>query len=110
MAGVAVLRFRLVPETAQLFALYVDREHRRTGVATALVEEVERLARKDGARLLYVSATPSDSAVRFYLRRGFRPVERPHPGLLELEPEDIHMSKALEGSGGVTRPSLQSSP
>lgn len=95
LVGVAVLRFRLEAETAQLAALYVDRAHRRTGVAAALVTAVEDLARSDGARSLYVSATPSDSAVPFYLSRGFRPVERPHPDLFALEPDDIHMTMPL---------------
>jgi hypothetical protein len=33
--------------------------------------------------------------VRFYLGRGYEPMEEPLPELLELEPEDVHMSKQL---------------
>jgi hypothetical protein len=44
---------------------------------------------------MYVSATPSESAVGFYLRHGFTPVADPLPELFELEPEDIHMARRL---------------
>jgi GNAT superfamily N-acetyltransferase len=68
----------------------VSRPYRRRGVASALMEEMEHLARDLGARALYVSAVPSESAVRFYLSRGFRPTE-PLPEPFAKEPEDIHM-------------------
>ncbi len=44
---------------------------------------------------MVVSATPSANTVRFYLNRGFAPMDEPLPELLELEPEDIHMRKSL---------------
>jgi GNAT superfamily N-acetyltransferase len=78
-----------------LSVLHVSRSHRRKGVASLLTEEVARLARADGARRLYVSATPSGSAVAFYLGHGFEPTDQPDAGLLALEPDDIHMIKVL---------------
>ena len=95
LAGVAILRPRLSEGTAQLAALYVDRKYRRQGVATALVEEVVCLVRQEGAARLYVSAIPSESAVGFYLGRGFVPTEDVNKELFELEPDDIHMIKSL---------------
>ena len=56
---------------------------------------IEALARSGGARQLYVSATPSESAVGFYRSRGFIPTVTPIPELLEHEPEDVHMTLAL---------------
>ncbi len=91
LVGIATLRRAVRPDVDQLEALFVDRAHRRAGVAAALVTEVERLAREGEARELYVSATPSESAVGFYLSRGFSPTTAPIPELLELEPEDVHM-------------------
>jgi hypothetical protein len=44
---------------------------------------------------MVVSATPSLNTVRFYERRGFAPMAEPLPELYELEPEDVHMLKAL---------------
>jgi GNAT superfamily N-acetyltransferase len=95
LIGFAVLRLGLTEDMAQLAGLYVDRAWRRSGLATVLVEEVVGRARVDGAARLYVSAAPSDSAVGFYLSRGFEPVAEPNPELFELEPDDIHMVRAL---------------
>lgn len=95
LAGAAILRDRLTESMAQLAFLHVSRPYRRQGIAARLVEEAARLARLAGARDLYVSATESQSAVGFYLSQGFRPTDSPHPLLLALEPEDIHMTKAL---------------
>jgi GNAT superfamily N-acetyltransferase len=95
LVGIAILRFRLTDQMSQLAALYVDRDHRRMGVGATLVDAVESAARAAGADRLYVSATPSESAVPFYLGRGFAPVAEPHPELLAREPDDIHMTKDL---------------
>ena len=95
LAGFASLRYRLTETMAQLHGLFVSREYRRQGVASRLIEEIRRLAKEDGASALYVSGTPSESAVGFYLRQGFRPVDKPHPELLALEPDDIHMVMPL---------------
>ncbi|UCG23823.1 MAG: GNAT family N-acetyltransferase [Chloroflexota bacterium] len=95
LAGFAMLRYRLDEGTAQLAVLHVSRPYRRQGIASQLTEEVCRLARADGARSLYVSATPSNSAVGLYASLGFTLVDQPHPELYALEPEDIHMVKAL---------------
>jgi GNAT superfamily N-acetyltransferase len=95
LAGFAVLWPELSEGTAQLAGLYVDREYRRQGVATKLTAEIECLARKAGARKLYVSAIPSESAVGFYLQRGFVPTDDVNAELYALEPDDIHMIKLL---------------
>jgi ribosomal protein S18 acetylase RimI-like enzyme len=95
LAGFAILRYRLDEGTAQLAVLHVSRPYRRQGIASQLTDEVSRLARADGARSLYVSATPSNSAVGFYTSLGFTLVDQPHPELFALEPEDIHMIKAI---------------
>jgi ribosomal protein S18 acetylase RimI-like enzyme len=98
LVGFAVVCYRLRPGLAQLDALFVSREYRRQGIAEALLAEVIRLARLDGARLLYVSATPSQSAVGFYRSQGFEPAPEPLTELYALEPEDIHMIKLLDES------------
>ena len=95
LAGIAVLRPRLTARLAQLAALFVSRDLRRHGIATRLTAEVARLARESGALALYVSATPSESAVGFYTSQGFRPTRYIIEELYELEPEDIHMIKPL---------------
>jgi len=95
LVGFAILRPGLSPGVSELVALYVDRGSRRTGVARALTDRVEHLARLCGTEWLYVSATPSGSAVGFYLRHGFRPARQVNEELAAREPEDIQMEKAL---------------
>ena len=95
LVGIAAYRPRLTETMGQLDLLHVCSGHRRRGVASLLFSEVLALAQSDGATALYVSATPTQSAVGFYLRKGFVPTDAPHPGLLAEEPEDIHMVLAL---------------
>ncbi|MEM8884360.1 MAG: GNAT family N-acetyltransferase [Planctomycetota bacterium] len=94
LSGIAVAGYAIAPDTAQLAVLYVSRHARRIGVARALIARCYEAARARGARDMYVSATPTDSAVGFYLSEGFAPT-KPLPHLLALEPDDIHMSRAL---------------
>lgn len=104
LVGLAILRdrLRLQPNVAQLSALFVSQSHRRQGVAVRLVNEIVRLARASGAHTLYVSATPSVSAVSFYVSQGFQLAAQVDPDLYALEPEDIHLTRPLtEASGGA---------
>jgi GNAT superfamily N-acetyltransferase len=96
LVGFAVICYQVRANTAQLDALFVSQDYRRRGIAERLTGEIVRLARQDGARRLYVSATPSESAVGFYRSQGFVPTSEPLPELFELEPEDIHMIMALD--------------
>jgi N-acetylglutamate synthase-like GNAT family acetyltransferase len=89
--GIVVLRPHLTDTMAQLAALFVTHDYRRTGIATRLTQELIATARTSGARQLYVSATPSRSAVGFYHSQGFTLADRVHPELFTREPEDIHM-------------------
>jgi GNAT superfamily N-acetyltransferase len=69
--------------------------YRKAGIGGRLSDELERIARTAGDTELVVSATPSENTVRFYVSRGFAPMEEPFPELLELEPEDVHLLKTL---------------
>jgi len=95
LVGFAILRYKLTESMAELAALYVSKDYRRQGIAEKLTTETSRLAKEGGARELYVSATPSQSAVGFYKSQGFRLAEKVNKELYELEPEDIHMMKIL---------------
>ena len=95
LVGIAAYRPRLTDTMDQLAFLHVSNGYRRQGIASRLFNQIEELVRQSGAQQLYVSATPSESAVGFYTSRGFMLVPKPHPELFELEPEDIHMIKRL---------------
>lgn len=94
LAGAAVLERRFIgrpPDRLQLKFLHVGRGHRGCGLGRALFERSVAQARAWGARRLYVSATPSENTVRFYLQRGCRVAREVDPALFALEPEDIHL-------------------
>ena len=75
----------------QLAYLYVSRTYRGRGVGMRLFEAAVSFAREAGAKALYVSATPTENTVDFYLNRGCVLAPEPDPALLAAEPDDIHL-------------------
>ena len=95
LLGLAVVDADFEPGLAWLAFLHVSRPHRRRGVASVLWTAAEDAARAAGATAMYVSATPTGSAVGFYLRQGCRLAAPVHPALYADEPDDIHLVKQL---------------
>jgi GNAT superfamily N-acetyltransferase len=95
LVGVAIYHPDLSPGMAQFAVLHVSRPYRRRGLGAALAARVIEAARRDAARQLYVSSSPSRATVEFYQSLGFAPTAHPNRELLELEPEDIHMTMDL---------------
>jgi GNAT superfamily N-acetyltransferase len=94
LVGVVVLDNKPIgkrKDQLQLQFLHVSRPYRNSGLGTKLFEGARTAARERGARRLYVSATPSENTVNFYLRLGCAVAAEPDPELFELEPEDIHL-------------------
>jgi predicted N-acetyltransferase YhbS len=94
LVGVGVLDSARVGPAAdqmQLFYLYVSRAYRGRGVGTQLFDAALSRARELGANALYVSATPTENTVDFYLNRGCVLAPEPDPRLLAAEPDDIHL-------------------
>jgi predicted N-acetyltransferase YhbS len=75
----------------QLEFLHVSSAYRNRGFGAQLFELAKATARERGARRLYISATPSENTINFYLRLGCAIAKEPDPKLVELEPEDIHL-------------------
>jgi predicted N-acetyltransferase YhbS len=98
LIGVAVLESRFIGRNGdqlQLRFLHVSRAYRSQGWGQRLFALAQAEARRRGAKSLYISATPSERTVGFYLRSGCRLSLAPDPELLELEPEDIHLEYVL---------------
>jgi len=98
LVGAAALECRPIGrarDRLQLPFLHVGAGHRGRGLGRTLFERAAERARTLGARRLYVSATPSENTLRFYLGRGCRLAEEPDPDLLALEPEDVHLELVL---------------
>lgn len=99
LVGVAVLESRFMGKNRdqlQLKFLHVGSPYRHQGLGQRLFLAASAEARARGAKSLYVSATPSQHTVDFYLRLGCRLTAEPDPALFELEPEDIHLEYDLE--------------
>ena len=98
LVGACVLESRFIgraQDQLQLKFLHVSRQHRRAGLGRALFDRAAARARELGARRLYVSATPSENTIDFYLRRGCRVADEVDAKLFALEPEDIHLELDL---------------
>jgi len=94
ISGSAVLesaRIGRSHDQLQLAYLYVSRPYRGRGVGMQLFEAAVSLAREAGANALYVSATPTENTVDFYLGRGCVLALEPDASLLAAEPDDIHL-------------------
>ena len=94
LIGMSVLesaRVGRAGDQMQLAYLYVSRAYRGRGVGMQLFEAAVSLAREAGAKALYVSATPTENTVDFYLNRGCVLAPEPDARLLAAEPDDIHL-------------------
>ncbi|MGE0602109.1 MAG: GNAT family N-acetyltransferase [Dehalococcoidia bacterium] len=94
VAGVVVLESRMIGpsrDQLQLKFLHVSRPYRGSGLGAQLFENARARARDQRASALYITATPSENTIRFYLARGCRPATFLDPELFALEPEDIHL-------------------
>ena len=98
LAGVAVIGQHALPKAVGRFnlaGLWVSHKYRGRGIGKSLVSLVINKARELGASTLYVSATPSENTVRFYMSIGFRLADVVDADLFQEEPEDIHMELVL---------------
>lgn len=95
LVGIGVVVPHIRPTIAQLAFLHVSQDFRAAGLGSRPSADLELVARRAGDTEIVVSATPSENTVRFYLGRGYRPMARPLPELLELEPDDVHTGKVI---------------
>ena len=95
LVGIGIIQPDIAAGTAQLAYLHVSNGYRQKGIGNRIVEALVAEARRTGAVKMYVSATPSGSAVNFYQSQGFKPTATPILELFELEPDDIHMLMEL---------------
>ena len=101
LIGVAVLENRFIgrdKDRLQLKFLHVSSSYRNMGLGKLLFHLAEAQVRRRGAAHMYISATPSERTISFYLRLGCNVTTEPDPELFALEPGDIHMEYDLASS------------
>ncbi len=94
LVGTAILESKFIgskSDTLQLKFLHVSRRQRKQGFGAKLFRLAVEYARSLGARKLYISATPSENTVNFYMRLGCALATEINTELFALEPEDIHL-------------------
>ena len=98
IVAMAVLESRFIgprKDLLQLEQLHVSSAYRHRGLGRQLFELAKAEAGARGARGLYISATPSEHTVNFYMRLGCTLTAHPDPDLFAFEPEDIHLECAI---------------
>ncbi len=83
-------------DTLKMDMLFVSKSYRKQGIGRQLFFETKNIAKKAGAKKLYVSATPSENTLNFYLSRGFKLASEIDHELYALEPDDIHLELELD--------------
>jgi predicted N-acetyltransferase YhbS len=94
LIGAAVMESKFIgaqQDTLQLKFLHVSRDYRKQGLGRTLFDSAVKRAKALGAKKLYVSATPSENTINYYLRLGCALTTEIDPELFALEPEDIHL-------------------
>lgn len=73
LAAYVLRKFEQARSEIYIYDLAVDAAHRRQGIATALIEELKRVARARGAYAIFVQADHGDApAIALYTKLGVR--------------------------------------
>jgi aminoglycoside 3-N-acetyltransferase I len=73
LAAYELEKFERARSEIYIYDLAVREDHRRNGVATALIHMLQQIARERGAYVIYVQADPGDEpAIRLYTSLGTR--------------------------------------
>ncbi len=98
LVGVSILESKFIgsgQDTRQLKFLHVNRDCRGQGLGTKLFDVAVQKSRELGAKKLYISATPSEHTVNYYMRLGCALATELDPDLFALESEDIHLEYVI---------------
>lgn len=98
LVGTAILESKWIGtnhDTLQLKFLHISHGQRKQGLGTRLFHLAVDHARSLGARKLYVSATPSENTISYYMKLGCVLTTEIDPELFALEPEDIHLEYVI---------------
>lgn len=88
LAAYVLPKFEQARKEIYIYDLAVSSAHRRQGVATAMIEALKRVARAEGAYVIYVQADHGDDpAIALYTKLGVR--------------EDVLHFDILPGEGGA---------
>jgi predicted N-acetyltransferase YhbS len=99
LVGAVVLENKFIGKNndqLQLKLLHISRSYRKQGLGKLLFNKAVEKAKAMQARKLYISATPSENTINFYLNLGCVVTSEINQELFELEPEDIHLEYLID--------------
>jgi len=106
LVGVVVLENRFIgsaKDTLQMKFLHVSNSYRKQGLGKKLFFLAAEKALELEAKKLYISATPSENTINFYLDLGCVLASEIDDELYTLEPEDIHLEFDLAQIGDESK-------
>jgi predicted N-acetyltransferase YhbS len=98
LIGVVILDSKFIgsqKDTLQMKFLHISNHYRKQGLGKKLFLIAAEKARELGAKKMYISATPAENTIHFYMHLGCILAREIDQELFELEPEDIHLEYAL---------------
>ena len=95
LVGFGILGPKLRDGSAELCAIFVDTEYRRSGIGSRLMGEIEMRARERGVSALSIGSNPTASAVEFYLKHGCKVITLSDNSLIKHRPGDPVFAKEL---------------
>lgn len=87
--------FGSAKQYANLDYLHVSYEYRNRGLGKELFRQAQNIARRFGAKKIYISSQSSKETQAFYKSVGCREAEEIDPVLYEKEPFDCHLEFVL---------------
>ena len=95
LAGFTVAGHKRSDGTAELSAIFVDKDYRGKSIGSALMRAAEDDARRRGVRAMYIMSVPTARTVDFYIAQGYRIVSIIDKSLTPGLPWDVVLAKAL---------------
>lgn len=106
LIGSVVLENRFIgkaKDTLQMKFLNVSNNFRKQGLGNTLFTLAAQQAIELEAKKIYISASPSENSVNFYMRLGCVLASDVDEGLSALEPDDIHLEFDLAKVGDLNK-------
>ena len=94
--GFSSVKRELYEERIILDMMQVSRSYRKQGIGKKLFEQAKELAKKAGAKQLYISAFSSEDTIAFYKSMGCVITDNPIMELATEEPCDLQMVCAVD--------------
>ena len=95
LTGFAVAGHTRADGTAELSAIFVDRDYRGKGIGSSLMRAAEDQARERGIRAMYIMSVPTAHTVDFYTAQGYRIISIIDKSLTPGLPWDVVLAKQL---------------